>query len=216
MKNTSTKKQQGSVHIIIISVIVVAIIGALSFLLIQNLQNKGEVADTTTQPAEYVRTTTVPTDWKTFTSDKYKVSISYSSDWCVKIFDNQPDHATIGLTEIREGSCDLAQSYLVAIDIHSESLDEIVNGYKNDTDDPYTVISEKKIVFDGYDAAELRFTDDSDESNPKQVQKGIFVNANGYTYTLLRIYETDREPPLDFELTAEEGLTILESIKITD
>jgi hypothetical protein len=212
MKSISMNKQQGSVHVVIISIIAVAIVGALSFLLIQNLQKKDEVADTTTQPAEYVRTTTVPTDWKVFTSDEYKVSVSYPSDVCVKIFDNQPDHVTIGLTE---SSCDLAQSYLVAVDINPESLEETVDRFKNDTDDPFTVISEKKIKFDGYDGVELRFTDNN-ESDPKRVQKDIFVYANGYTYTLMRTYETELDTPLDFELTAEEALIILESIKITD
>jgi hypothetical protein len=215
MKSISINKQQGSVHIVIISIIALAIVGALSFLLIQNLQKKDEVVDTT-QPTEYVRTTTVPTDWKTFTSDKYKVSISYPSDLCVKLFDNQ-DHGTIGLTQ---SSCDLSQSFLVGVDVDVRNLDETVDSYKNYDDDDYndiliTVISEKKIKFDGYDGVELRYTDNN-ESDPKRVQKDIFVYANGYTYTLMRTYETELDTPLDFELTAEEALIILESIKITD
>lgn len=219
------KDQKGfSAVELLLVVVFVGLIGFVGWTVYQR-QDKQNSQTTATQqtekvPETYQRTTTVPSDWKTFENEEYKLTFSYPSDWTIStnlitkksgedmqnIFsDNATKIFVICYKETAQSqSC--AEQININNQPFSQSLVQL-RKYYSANNSPY---QETELVLDGHVLVEFR----SEARGDFPAEKSYYLDANGYTYGLTTVYEGEpREGSLQ-ELSAADSLALFESIKI--
>lgn len=211
----------------LIILVIVGVIGGAGWYVWQS-KNKSDSASTTnnttqsTTPLTYKRTTTVPSTWKTYTNEKYKISLAYPTNWTVsdsttqkEASDSMQNVYSVNATEVFVlcyKSPDIHQGCSAQININNQpfaqSVAQLRKYYQsNASDTPY---KETALLIDGHKAVEFRT-----EAKGYPAQKEYLVNANGFTYGLTTVYEGDpKDTSGQQRLSAKDSLTMFESIKI--
>lgn len=221
------EKGVGLVEVLLI-VAVIGLILVVGWFLFEKQKDKTDTNDITKNTSQqtqtiqkaqeqYKRTTTIPANWKTYTSEKYKISLAYPPDWTVKehVFTKKSGEETQNsfsknATEILvicyqpKG---LIQTCANQININNQPLAESLKElrrYNKEQSNGYRP-SERSITFDGHEAVEFSTQDSKD----------YYVSANGNTYALPSIVSKEQPNGDGIEsLTPENSLIMLESVKI--
>ena len=149
---------------------------------------------------QIVPTTAAP-DWKTFTDDKYKFSISYPSSWGADTSggaENNSSHTPIlnSLQFTPPGN----QGPQYGIEVTAQSLTSSIADWKNSVKEAqsnsagttFTIVNEKSCSFDGHNAESI---DTKQAYGTTTVYDGEFyVAANGYSYKFSTGYQNSSDP----------------------
>lgn len=199
--------------------IIVMFIGAIGwFLYTRQSSGENEIGTEVSTNQEvgerYERTTTVPSDWKTYSNEKYKISLAYPPDWTLtenlftkKVGESVQNSYSSDATEIfvicyqPKG---LTQVCANQININNQPLaDSLVELRQYNSN--YRPATERVLSIDGHSAFEFSLQD----------EKEYFVGANGYTYGLPKVVSKELSNGDGIEsLTPEDSLIMFESIKI--
>lgn len=176
-------------------------------------KNPTNASANTRQVTAYRRTTTVPSDWKTYQDPNYPVSFSYPSTWIV--VPDSKGNPTMYDYEIGAGATQ--QNFDALMGIKQQSLAITVEEYKKNflENSQYhpKLLSQKQLTIDGNPAQEFRYAQIiSSDGEQKQdgIERQYFVYFNGNTYTLPVVHETDRP----YGITAADSLMFFEGIQI--
>lgn len=222
MKNY--QKGFGVIEMVII-VAIVGLIGAIGWSLYDRQIKSSDDGTTQQAPTDdesttYTRSTTPPSDWKTYSNEKYKITLSYPADWTVSesVFTKKAGEELQNVyskdaTEIfvlcYKSNANQESCYS-QININNQkfsaSLDQLRNYYE-DNNIEYT---ETERTIDGHEAVEFR----TEAQYNLSAQKVYIVAANDLSYVLTTVYEGDLGSDTTQPLNAQDSLTLFESIKI--
>lgn len=99
------KSQSGSLHLIIVIVLTVALLGALGFIFWQNFISKSSLISSDNSNVQTKESDDTATDsakkskeieYKTYTTSKYNMSFQYPSDWTLSVKDTSTDDPVYG------------------------------------------------------------------------------------------------------------------------
>lgn len=169
---------------------------------------------TTAQPIVYKRTTTVPSNWKTYTNTSYKFDTAYPSGWSVSFHDfyaaSQLSSLGLSASENTAELCYLpagvTQTCDEEMDISRLSLQNAASQFYSSGGLKKSEVTQISLTIDGNPA--LEFTNLPSSFPP---QKDYYIFANGYTYEMPTVYTTKDKTNL---LSAQNSLILFESVKL--
>ncbi len=187
-------------------------------------QNAADPVSIQTEQLEaYEPTTTVAGDWKTYTNDKYKFSISYPANWKIDAADGntlaESSKATdktffsLGFRPYSSGPMEIQYN----LEVTHETLEQAVAWRKEivrnsqvedgDVGVRFTLTSEKYFTYDGHKAVRIDTTSD-DGTPPNSYASEMYISANGLLYKFETSYHDKNA------LQDKDVLTVFESLKI--
>lgn len=214
MKNN----QKGfSVVEILIVIVVVGLLGGAGWYVWKS-KDKNQTPITTnntvqkTEPEIYKRSTTVPSDWKTYSNQQYKISMSYPQNWTIRAEDN--DGELSGWIYVDNGVNSQGMPWY-GFYTQSKSLDEAIAEQKRIVNDnqsaesgiKFTITNEKAYIIDGHKAVRIDTTSD-DGTAPDSYNTKFYINAND------KVYVFDLSFRDEDAMKDKNVLTLFESVKI--
>jgi hypothetical protein len=209
-KGHHMKSQNGSVHVVLIAVLVVALIGTLGYVYWNSLQSKeadtSNTMDTSKSVEAYKRTSTVPNTWKKYNDETQGISFSYPSNWTV--IPNSKGNPDKFNYEIGMGPW--KQQFAVMFGRHDigAGLEKYVGSeVKWLKDNGRTSVVNTQITIDGHQAREVSYK----QSDGTQ-EKAYYVASGSSIWNLPLVYMAD-STTRDY-ISAEDSLILFESIQI--
>lgn len=173
-------------------------------------------------PKEYTRSATIPTDWKTYTNDEYKINLKYPSNWSVttnlitkEIGEETQNVYSLNATKIfvicYQDSPEFSQSCSEQVSINNQEFNESLTQLTDYLTNSVRSLTKTEMTIDGHRLVEFRF----EAGDLDMVQKTYLLDANGYTYGLTTVNDESQieggTPPL---LSPDESLALFESIVV--
>lgn len=219
------EKGFGAVEALLVLVIV-AVLGFVGWYVWHNRATN--TAPTTTSASAskvttYSRTTTVPSDWRSYKNTTYKLSLAYpNGGWSTsfatydkKDFSGENDYSkdATSLATVCYLPPNVQQTCYDKLEIIGQSLNDTVSQIKQTyfKPDNFKSIKETNLTIDGHSAVEIYA-----QANDSTGIKYYFVYANGFTYVMPRVLNSD---PSDLSnssgnLSAKNTLILFESVII--
>jgi Tfp pilus assembly protein PilV len=160
--------------------------------------------------------TVAPSNWKTFTSNQYKFSISYPSDWIADTSGGEENNSsrTPILTELLftpPGN----QGPQYGIEVTGQSLADSITDWENSVKEAqshssgtaFSILGENSCTFNGNEA--VRIDTKQSYSTINVYDTEFYVAANGYSYKFTTNYQNSSDPLTDASL-----LGVVESLRL--
>jgi Tfp pilus assembly protein PilX len=171
-------------------------------------------------PEEYKRTATIPSDWKAYKNDKYKISFSYPSNWTIseslmnkKAGEDTQNVYSVNATEIfiicyKEAAS--AQTCATQINISNQPFSESLAQLRKYYTANHSPYKETELKIDGHKIVEFR----TEARDGFPAEKSYYLDANNYTYGLVSVFESKPQKGSLQALSAADLLALFESIKV--
>ncbi len=209
-------------------VVIICMIGFVGWYVWHNRAAKTTPAPTTSTTSTakvttYNRTTTVPTDWKTYSNPTYKLSLAYpSGGWSVSLAtyaksefsgENGYSKNATSLASVCYLPPNVRDFCYAKLEIIGQSLSDTISQIKKDYFTPtnFKSVKQTNLTIDGHNAVEI----DAKANDGSEI-KYFFSYANGYTFAMPQVLTSD---PSDLSsssgnLSAKNTLILFESVKI--
>jgi hypothetical protein len=220
-----SQSQQGIGAIIVI--VLLAVLGVTGYLGWQVWQKNNEetkraasATKKTNKPEviAYKRTTTVPSDWKTYTNEKYGLSLAYPPTWKIDARESRPgDSGVFGeateLLNISYISPDVA-TFVSAMQAYDQPITESLQLLRSGAATAASKPLVQQITYDGLLGARQTMTVPVEEQKNGVSDTSYIIGNDTYTFSLPGAFKYDQQAAGKTYLSAHDSLVMFESVKI--